>query len=181
MSTTARRRVLAVTCTAVVAGAALVMLGTTGSSASPTARDDEGVTAVRKATQRFHDVDAATAAGYIPVSHCEALRDGSAAMGVHYLNPELASDAQINPRTPEVLLYEPTKEGLVLVGVEYFVTEAAAKGNRPSVLGRPLEGPMAGHNDQMPDHYDLHLWVWRDNPDGLAATWNPAVSCDHAS
>jgi hypothetical protein len=178
MSTTARRRILAVTCAAAGAGAALVVAGTTGSSASPTARDDEGVTAVREATEKFQDVDAALAAGYVPVSHCEEL-PGSGAMGVHYLNPELASDGLIHPRTPEVLLYEPTENGLALVGVEYFVAEEAANGNRPSVLGRPLEGPMPGHNAQMPDHYDLHLWVWRDNPDGLAANWNPAVSCQH--
>lgn len=181
MSTTVHRRALTVTAAAVVAGAALLVVGTTSSSASPAGRDDEGVTAVRKATEQFHDVDVALAAGYVPVSHCEQL-PGSGAMGIHYLNPELASDGRINPRTPEVLLYEPTQDGgLVLVGVEYFVTEAAANGNRPSVLGRPLEGPMAGHNDAMPTHYDLHLWVWRDNPHGIAATWNPAVSCEHAS
>jgi len=179
MSTSACRRTLAVTCATAVAGAALVAAGTTGSSASPAARDDEGVTAVRKATEKFHDVDAAIAAGYVPVSHCEEL-PGVGAMGVHYLNPDLASDGRINPRTPEVLLYEPMEnERLTLVGVEYFVAEAAAKGKRPSVLGRPLEGPMPGHNAQMPDHYDLHLWVWRDNPNGLDATWNPAVSCQH--
>ncbi len=179
MSTTARR-IVSVTCAVAGVGAAVIVAGATGSSASPTAREDAGVTAVRKATQRFQDVDAALAAGYVPVSHCEE-RPGTGAMGVHYLNPELASDGRINPRTPEVLLYEPTANGLVLVGVEYFVASEAANGNRPSVLGRPLEGPMPGHNAQMPDHYDLHLWVWRDNPNGLAATWNPAVSCEHRS
>jgi hypothetical protein len=61
--------------------------------------------------------------------------------------------------------------------VEYFVAEEAVRGSKPSVLGRPLNGPMPGHHAQMPTHYDLHLWVWRDNPTGVAEDWNPAVSC----
>ena len=36
---------------------------------------------------------------------------------------------------------------------------------------------MPGHNPQMPWHYDLHVWFWEDNPDGLFAPFNPALSC----
>ena len=27
----------------------------------------------------------------------------------------------------------------------------------------------------------LHVWLWKDNPSGLYADWNPAVSCQHAA
>jgi hypothetical protein len=37
---------------------------------------------------------------------------------------------------------------------------------------------MAGHSPGMPWHYDLHLWIWKNNPDGIASAWNPALSCD---
>lgn len=176
MSSNAFRRTTATAGLAGIAAAALLVAGAGGSAASP-AQDDAGVTAVRNATEKFQDVSVAEAAGYIPVSHCEA-RPGAGGMGIHYLHPGLASDGKLAPGEPEVLLYEPTDSGLVLVAVEYFVAEAAAHGKRPTVLGRPLNGPMAGHNDQMPSHYDLHLWVWKDNPNGMSADWNPAVSCD---
>jgi len=29
----------------------------------------------------------------------------------------------------------------------------------------------------MPVHYDLHVWFWHDNPSGLFAPFNPALSC----
>lgn len=25
--------------------------------------------------------------------------------------------------------------------------------------------------------YELHVWHWRDNPSGMVADYNPAVSC----
>ncbi len=41
----------------------------------------------------------------------------------------------------------------------------------------PLAGPMPGHEDGMPVHYDLHVWLYRSNPAGQLADWNPKVSC----
>jgi hypothetical protein len=29
----------------------------------------------------------------------------------------------------------------------------------------------------MPVHYDLHVWLWEDNPSGLFAMFNPSLSC----
>lgn len=172
---TARRTTTALLLSGVAAAA--VAASATHSSAEP--RDDRGVAAVRNATEQFHDVQAAVAAGYVRASGCEQL-PGVGAMGFHYVHPELASDAKLIPTRPEVLLYEPTPTGLQLVGVEYFIAEAAARGDHPSVMGRQLEGPMPGHSPTMPRHYDLHLWVWKDNPHGMSATWNPAISCEHA-
>jgi len=31
---------------------------------------------------------------------------------------------------------------------------------------------------RLPAFYELHVWAWRDNPDGSFADWNPLVSCD---
>ena len=131
---------------------------------------------VRSATAKYHRLSTALADGYIPVSGCEQL-PGVGAMGVHYLNPVLASDGVIDPLRPELLLYVPTGGGrLQLAGVEYFAAEQAVPA-RPSALGLPFNGPMDGHSAQMPRHYDLHLWLWKHNPAGVAATWNPALSC----
>jgi hypothetical protein len=126
---------------------------------------------IRAATARYHDVSVALADGYIPVSGCEQSPQGT--MGIHYLNPELAADAIVDPARPESLLYLPGEGTTRLVGVEYFVAAAATGGVGPEVHGAPFDGPMAGHNDQMPEHYDLHLWIWSHNLDGLTAPWNP--------
>jgi hypothetical protein len=172
MTTTLARRTAAAGL-ATAATAAMLATGVTGAAA---ASGNSDLAAVRAATAQFHDVDNALAAGYIPVSDCEEL-PGVGAMGIHYLNPQLAGDGVVDPLRPEVLLYLPTGNHLQLVGVEYFVAEAAAP-QRPVVLGRPFDGPMAGHSAGMPTHYDLHLWIWKNNPDGVASAWNPALSCD---
>lgn len=172
-------RVVALTVLGAVAAGA-VTLGTAGTA---TGHEVPGASAgrqelaeVRAATARFHDVAVAEAEGYVPVSHCEQL-PGAGAMGVHYLNPSLAGDADVDPTRPELLLYLPKGDRLRLVGVEWFVPEAAAGGTRPEVLGVPFDGPMAGHAPGMPSHYDLHAWIWSHNPDGTFAAWNPALSC----
>jgi hypothetical protein len=36
---------------------------------------------------------------------------------------------------------------------------------------------MPGHEPGMPVHYDLHAWVYLDNPLGELAVWNPNVTC----
>jgi len=30
----------------------------------------------------------------------------------------------------------------------------------------------------LPAFYALHVWAWKDNPNGTFVNWNPAVSCD---
>jgi hypothetical protein len=134
---------------------------------------------VRAAVARYHDVNNALAAGYIPVSKCEQTPAG--AMGIHYMNPALTGPG-LDPNNPEVLLYLPAKDGsLKLVGVEYFQADADqnldTSADRPSLFGRGFDGPMLGHNPQMPTHYDLHVWVVEQNPTGVFSQWNPSIHC----
>jgi hypothetical protein len=30
-----------------------------------------------------------------------------------------------------------------------------------------------------PAYYDLHVWLYRDNPSGMFAPYNPAVTCEN--
>jgi hypothetical protein len=134
---------------------------------------------VRAAVARFHSVDEALAAGYVPGSPCEESPAG--AMGLHYIKPALFGPG-LDPLNPEVLLYIPGADGsLKLVGVEYFQADAdqdvATDADRPYLFGQGFDGPMSGHNPQMPIHYDLHVWVAEANPAGVFAQWNPSVSC----
>jgi hypothetical protein len=135
-----------------------------------------------EATKQFRDVDAAVAAGYQPTEACVALPDGSAAMGMHYANPAYLADGRIDPTMPELLLYHRDANGkLRLGGVEYFAVDAdqdvATSDDRPTLMGHAFEGPMEGHEPGMPVHYDLHAWVFTNNPDGVLAAFNPRVTC----
>ncbi len=131
---------------------------------------------VMVALAKYRNVEVAERDGYIPVSGCEAL-PGVGAMGIHYLHPGLASDLTSDPFKPEILLYAPNKRGgLDLLGPEYFQADAGQ--GQPKVLGQGFDGPMPGHNPEMPVHYDLHVWLYKYNPDGLFSVWNPRVKCE---
>ena len=44
-----------------------------------------------------------------------------------------------------------------------------------------LDGPMEGHEPLIPKsyvHYDLHAWLFKDNPLGMFSPTNPKVSCE---
>lgn len=157
--------------------AAFALLGAGAAGASP---PDE-LQAAKASSARYHSVKQARAAGYVQGSPCEQMA-GLGGMGFHYVNPALIGDPAVAPTEPEVLLYAPKRNGkLKLVGLEYFMIDAdqnlATDDDRPSLFGRPFDGPMLGHAPGMPTHYDLHVWLWRANPSGLFAPWNPAVSC----
>lgn len=138
---------------------------------------------VRQATAKYQNVDAAIAAGYVPTPACVAV-PGVGGMGYHYINFGLAMDPAISLTAPEVLLYAPSGDGLRLVGVEYFLA-LGAPGDpippnppaAPVLFGRTFDGPMLGHEPDMPPHYDLHVWIWQPNPMGMFTPLNPSVNC----
>jgi hypothetical protein len=143
---------------------------------------------VRRATAEFHRVDQAVAAGYELgwvngagmriVGACVA-HPTAGAMGYHYFNAELMADDTTDARRPEALVYEKTPDGeLDLVAVEWVVRSARSNppgvSETPSVLGMEMHVlvPPPG-----PAFYLMHAWVWKDNPAGMFADWNPDVTC----
>ena len=192
-STTTRLGLAALTATAALS--ATVTAGATPTTAHPpaepstTASDSSATRAragtgaalagLRRSLGAYHDVEVARAHGYVPASGCEESEAG--AMGLHYLNPRLASQP-VDPEHPAILLYHPTETGeLRLVGAEWFQADADqdldTDGDRPSLWGHPFDGPMPGHGPAMPVHYDLHVWLFDSNPAGVFAPWNPSLSC----
>lgn len=139
----------------------------------------------RRVTQVYRDVEAAEAAGYVSAEHCEA-DPKYGGMGVHYANQALIEDPALDPARPEVLVYHPGENGKLRLGaVEYFIADAdqdlATFEDRPSLFGVPFDGPMLGHAPGMPIHYDLHVWLYKPNPAGIFAAWNPRVHCPHGA
>ncbi|WP_030443335.1 hypothetical protein [Actinoplanes subtropicus] len=132
------------------------------------------------ATRRFRDVRRAITAGYLPT------RDCMPGMGFHYVNPALAGDPNIDPTRPEVLVYTAAGGKARLAALEYFRADAdqnlETDQDRPTLFGHPFNGPMPGHplppgRPPMPIHYDLHVWLYQNNPSGEFATTNPQVDC----
>jgi hypothetical protein len=162
---------------------------------------------VRKATERFQDIKVALAEGYIrdPMNICDTAdmmgRPASlGAMGIHFFRPDLLGiSGPPNPRVdgngthtdfrkPAILIYEPQADGaLKLVAVENLVFQKSwhAAGNKrpPSFHGveyDTMQDDPATKVDEahmFEPHYDRHVWLYRPNPNGMFAQFNPKVSC----
>jgi hypothetical protein len=184
-------------------GAALVLLGTVlaacqqrqelmdpapgatfdAATAGAASADAAQLAELRKVTARFQNQDAATAAGYsTQITPCWA-HHSAGAMGYHFGKTDLI-DAEVDLLEPELLIYEPLAGGhMKLVGMEYLVPLAAWE-----EAGHDLEDPadvpkLLGQ--QFTRHsflpiFKLHIWLWRQNPAGVYADWNPNVTCAHA-
>lgn len=140
---------------------------------------------VRRATERYQDVTAATTAGYALFLGCVSSPQ-SGAMGIHYVNGELVGDGKLDAARPEALMYEPRNGKLELVGVEYIVIAAAwdaASKTPPTLMGQLFHYNTSPNRYGIPAYYSLHVWAWRSNPTGVFMDWNPTVSCEgyHAS
>lgn len=143
----------------------------------------------KAALARYSDPMVAVGEGYLSTVSCIDFKSGSGAashhgaykagaMGVHFLNAGHIGPT-LDPTKPQVLMYEPVGNRLELVGAEWFVPVAASK-EAPTIFGRKLEGPMEGHAPIMPaglHHWDLHVWLWKENPSGMFSPTNPAVKC----
>ncbi len=190
---------------ALSAGAQAAALGATVRTIRPSVEPD--LSAVRRATERFRDVKVALAEGYVrdPMNLCDTAdmmgRPASlGAMGIHFFRPDLLGiTAPPHPRVtgsgihtdfnqPSILIYEPQKDGwLELVAVEnlVFIDAWEKAGNKapPSYQGVAwdrMEDDLKTAIDEahlFAPHYDRHVWLYRENPSGVFAQFNPKVSC----
>lgn len=173
------------------------------------APSDAAMATIEGLAARYADASAAVADGFIrdPSGMCVTaemvgLPAADGAMGVHYLHPARlgldpeampvnGSDGVVDWGQPEVLVYEPQADGSEqLVAVEYLVFQApwAAAGHEgtPDFFGEPfvsMRDDPATEADEahgFEPHYELHVWVPRENPSGRYAEFNPTVSCAHA-
>jgi len=159
-----------------------------GAPKAPAALAPELMSA-RTALAKYADPLVAVRDGYFSTLACIDFPHGAVdgpvtyppgAMGVHFLNPANIGPT-LDPAKPQVLIYEPVAGKLKLVAAEWLMPVAAAGDKAPAIFGQTLAGPMAGHEPIMPAelrHYDLHVWLWKDNPKGVFTSTNAAVNCD---
>jgi hypothetical protein len=163
----------------------LVMAPTFGRSAGEAAAitDETQLAQLRQVTARFHSIDVAKQAGYsTQITPCWA-HHSAGGMGYHFGNTNLF-DATVDLLNPETVIYEPQAGGhMKLVGMEYIVPLEAWAGaghdpndsnDVPQLLGQKFT-----RHSFLPI-FKLHIWLWRNNPSGTFADWNPKVSCQNA-
>jgi hypothetical protein len=136
-------------------------------------RVQRDIETLRTATNTFHDLAAAQAAGY-PTDTPRCVDDSTmGGMGRHYLDRKKFDDT-LEITHPEMLMYAPTPGGQwKLVGVEYAIPFRL----RPSTATPPrLFGQEFRRHEEFKYWY-LHVWAWEKNPAGLFADWNPLIKC----
>ena len=129
---------------------------------------------------QYIDVNNATAAGYGPFLGCVSGPDHGA-MGIHYVNGGLVGDGEIDASHPEALIYEPRNGELRLVGVEFIVDAAtwlSTHSGAPVLEGQTFLLVTSPNRYNLPAFFELHVWAWRDNPQGSFVDWNNIVTCD---
>ena len=139
------------------------------------------VTIVREATEPFRDVRVAEAAGYALQFGCVSGPDFGA-MGMHFVKGALVGDDVLDPTQPEIVIYEPAPDGrLRLIGADFLVLKDvwdASHAAPPQLMGQLLHLFEAPNRFGLPPFYTLHVWAWKDNPNGTFVNWHPRVSCD---
>jgi len=155
--------------------------------ASPAVHDRPWVAIARHATRKFHSLATAEKAGYALFKDkngiaCIAMPP-MGAMGVHYVNGSLVSTPAVLLRHPEALVYAPEHGHLRLAALEYVVLKSTwdqAHGKnapRPRLYGHRFNITPAPNRYGLPTFYSLHAWIWKYNPAGMFAMWNPRVHC----
>lgn len=193
----------------VCVAAALGSVGLVSPPASAETKDLDAVVAeIRAASERFTDVNVALKEGYIPdpsgmciTAEMEGQPAEKGAMGIHYFRPDMLGITATEPRVdgsgthtdflnPSVVIYEPQADGsLELVAVEnlVFMKGWKAAGNEApprshdyewvAMVEDPATEVDEAHGFQ--PHYELHAWVFRENPNGPFEPFNPKVTCEH--
>jgi len=148
---------------------------------SQTTKANALIKVVRDATERFKDVSAAVAEGYALQFGCVSGPD-SGAMGLHYVNGDLVNKGELDASHPQIVIYEAMPDGkLKLIGADYLVIADAWNAKHsgpPELMGQFFHLFESPNRFGLPAFYTLHVWAWKDNPNGAFVNWHPKVSCD---
>jgi hypothetical protein len=154
-------------------------------SAEQLAKRSELIQRVRKATDKFQDVNVAIALGYQLAFGCVSGPD-QGAMGLHFVNGKILGKNVVDVDNPPIVIYEPTLNGqLKLIGADYLVDQATWDANKdkshpdgpPQLMGQLFHLFEAPNRFALPAFYTLHVWAWKANPNGAFVNWHPNVSC----
>jgi hypothetical protein len=174
-----RKRLIALAALVVIVAGTAVGVALSATSADP------AVAAARRATAKFQRVDVAISGKYDLLVDANKIAcidlPGSGAMGIHFVNGDLVGDPAVIAGKPEALVYAPQKNGRIKLGaLEYVVIKNAwdeTHSSPPSLFGHTFNLTLSPNRYGLPAFYSLHAWVWKQNPLGMFAPYNPKVSC----
>ena len=205
----AHRRFFVSSLVAIVGGGLLTGAQRASAASPDPSPGEPTLAEVRQVTERYRDVNVALKEGFIrdPFDLCDTaemmgMPAQLGAMGVHYFRPDLLGVTEppsprvdgvgthTDFRKPSILIYEPQADGsMQLVAVENLVFQAAWRGaghpKPPTFHGVEYDTMADNPNTPIDEahmfapHFDRHVWLYRSNPNGMFAPFNPAVSCAH--
>lgn len=150
-----------------------------------TTQQSDLVAAVRQATEKYRHVTsiAGPGDGYALTFGCVSGGEAGA-MGLHYVNLNKVGDGgTFSVDDPEIILFEPTPDGGIhITGADYLVMAAdwdpKHPNDPPQLFGQLFHYFGEPNRFALKAFYTLHVWAWKDNPNGTFTNWNPTVSCD---
>lgn len=162
-----------------------------GQQQAATPAQGELLRIVRESTERFKNVAVAQGEGYSLVFGCVTGPD-SGAMGLHFAKqaflqtPPLTPTGEIDPTRPQIVIYEPVAGGgLRLIGADYLIFadawDKSHPGATPQLMGQLFHYFESPNRFGLPAFYTLHVWAWKENPNGAFVNWHPNVSCQSFS
>jgi hypothetical protein len=177
---TPRRTTLAALVALIMVLGAIPALAHGGQTGSEARRD---LAEAAKVTAKYHRIREAIRDGFVPFAIPEEVGgtlltirgeditcfdSPAGGMGVHYVRN---IDDVLDPGDPEALVYSVGRDGrLTLVALEYIIPEGFVDPASPPVLfGQRM------HAHPYLPVYILHVWIWKWNPDGMFADFNPRV------
>jgi hypothetical protein len=136
---------------------------------------------LRQATAHLQQFERAAGAGFdTPLLDCMEL-PGTGGQGQHYGNMNRIPNAVIEEFAPELVMYEPQKNGRMrLVGIEFIIPFAFLPYTQESAANPPSLHGIDFMPNQGLELWALHVWLWKHNPSGMFASWNPDVTCEYA-
>jgi hypothetical protein len=156
---------------------------TTAAPHKATPQETALVKVVREATEPFRNATtvAGPGGGYDLLFGCVSGGEFGA-MGLHYVNLSLVGDGEVDVTQPEIVLYEPTPNGGIrITGADYLVYASdwdRKHASPPQLMGQLFHLFDSPNRFGLPAFYTLHVWAWKNNPNGTFVNWNPNVSCD---
>lgn len=150
-------------------------------TAEQTSRAAALIKAVREATEPYQSSLFAESQGYELQFGCVSGSDFGA-MGLHFVKFALVDDV-LDVTQPEIILYEPLPDGkLRITGADYLIPAAAWDAKHPhdppQLMGQLFHLFDSPNRFGLDRFYTLHVWAWKENPNGAFTNWNPNVSCE---
>jgi hypothetical protein len=128
----------------------------------------------KAATRQFRDLRVAKAAGYGLLVDANGIAciamPGMGAMGIHYVNSTLVGDAEVNPTTPEALVYERAATG-----------GSSSSRSSTSCSSRPGTPRTRRRRRSSGTRSTSRRARTATVPAGTFAMWNPRVHCGCAT